>query len=480
MGMINHQSRWITFGLPAAYLIIVTILLYQAFQDWSYDDPFITYRYARNLASGEGLVYNPGEQVLSTTTPLFAILLAFFQPFTADLHPLAVLIGAAGIAASALLMWDLSRTWRTPIVGWAALALYPTSPYIVSTLSSETPLYLAFCLGALAAYARRSYLYAGLLSAFAVLARPDGMVLAGLLIAHYTISARGLVSWKAAAAFAIPLLFWGTFALFYYGSPIPVTLAAKQGQGLLLSNSRFLDGFITLVENYSGRTSILIPAVFSVIGLVWLVRLRQWLLFIAWPIVYFVSFFLLRVSSFFWYYAPLLPGLIVLVGLGMDAFAKLFRKRSPSFERMGTLGVLVLIGLAAAFQISDLSALIDAPDPRRQAYQAVGEWLRDNTNPNEVVGTLEVGIIGYYAHNSMLDFSGLIQPLVAAGFSSAATYDENAIRAAQIFQPEYLVLQKGLMPDFESLYVSNFCESSLTFPRGVFGYDLELVIYDCR
>ena len=40
------------------------------------DDAYITFRYARNLAEGLGLVYNPGEWVLGTTTPLWAILLA--------------------------------------------------------------------------------------------------------------------------------------------------------------------------------------------------------------------------------------------------------------------------------------------------------------------------------------------------------------------------------------------------------------------
>ena len=34
------------------------------------DDAYITFRYARNLLAGNGLVYNPGEWVLGTTTPV--------------------------------------------------------------------------------------------------------------------------------------------------------------------------------------------------------------------------------------------------------------------------------------------------------------------------------------------------------------------------------------------------------------------------
>ena len=37
----------------------------------TYDDAFITFRYAKNLVLGEGFVYNSGDAVLGTTTPPF-------------------------------------------------------------------------------------------------------------------------------------------------------------------------------------------------------------------------------------------------------------------------------------------------------------------------------------------------------------------------------------------------------------------------
>jgi len=45
------------------------------------DDAFITYRYVRNILAGIGFVYNPGEQVLGTTTPLYTLLLTAFGYF---------------------------------------------------------------------------------------------------------------------------------------------------------------------------------------------------------------------------------------------------------------------------------------------------------------------------------------------------------------------------------------------------------------
>src|SRR6059036_1127551 len=80
---------------PGLYVAVVAGLLTAAFGHWGYDDPFITYRYADNLRHGLGLVYNPGERVLSTTTPLFAVLLAGLGVVSPDLPRLANLVGAA-------------------------------------------------------------------------------------------------------------------------------------------------------------------------------------------------------------------------------------------------------------------------------------------------------------------------------------------------------------------------------------------------
>src|SRR3990170_6336850 len=46
------------------------------------DDAYITFRYARNLLAGNGFVFNPGERVLGTTTPLYTLLLAALAGLT--------------------------------------------------------------------------------------------------------------------------------------------------------------------------------------------------------------------------------------------------------------------------------------------------------------------------------------------------------------------------------------------------------------
>src|SRR5262249_10752316 len=81
----DRYFLWIL--LLVAFLL--RIFLFHAVH-FTADDALITFRYARNLIAGNGFIYNAGERVLGTTTPLFTLLLSGFglvgvDPFTAAL-----------------------------------------------------------------------------------------------------------------------------------------------------------------------------------------------------------------------------------------------------------------------------------------------------------------------------------------------------------------------------------------------------------
>ncbi|MBZ0305706.1 MAG: hypothetical protein K8I82_06525, partial [Anaerolineae bacterium] len=53
------------------FWVLVALLARILPQPPTVDDAFITFRYSRNLVEGNGFVYNPGDKVLGTTTPLY-------------------------------------------------------------------------------------------------------------------------------------------------------------------------------------------------------------------------------------------------------------------------------------------------------------------------------------------------------------------------------------------------------------------------
>ena len=108
-------------SIPVLVTAALSSLLAVVFARYAFDDPFITYRYTANVLGGQGFVYNAGSRVLSTTTPLYALLLVL--PGAAGISiPLASnLIGCASIGLGALGLWRLGNLWGTAGAGWIAL-----------------------------------------------------------------------------------------------------------------------------------------------------------------------------------------------------------------------------------------------------------------------------------------------------------------------------------------------------------------------
>jgi len=470
-GLISREQ----IGGGVLYAGLVTGVLFAIFVYWAYDDPFITYRYAENVALGVGFVYNAGERVLSTTTPLFALLLALLKPLPIPLPQLAKAISALSLSVGALCLWDLSRSWEAPFVGWAGLLLYPFFPLVLSTLGSETPLYIAFCLGAFAFYARQRYHWAALCAALAVLARADGILVPAVLGVDYLVRVRHPLPWRPLILFVLLLTPWFVFAWGYFGSPFPVTLAAKQHQGSMAISQKFAPGFLTIAQGYAAHWHYWLEAGLAVMGVAFVAaQKRIWATFLAWPVLYFAAYTALGVSRYYWYYAPLVPGFLVVVGLGLETLKTSLRRALVGLS----VGVSLLLILALA-QGGDALRLRQRADARYPIYRAVGEWLRANTPPEATVGTLEVGIIGYYARRPMIDFAGLIQPAVAERLTPDATYADAADWAIQAYHPMYLALNPAWFPTLMQTQVLPACEALQVFPGEAYSFDGEMVIYRC-
>jgi hypothetical protein len=487
-------SQWL--WLPI-YVTIVSATIFLAFSHWAYDDPFITYRYAYNLTHGLGFVYNPGEKVLSTTTPLFTVLLAGLSLLWGNLPRLANLISATSLAIGAIFLWNLAHAWKQHLVGWVSLLLYPTFSFLLTTTGSETPLYLMFCLGAFAFYARRRYTWTASFAALAILTRPDGILVPAILAAHFLFfeylpdRSQRSIPWVSLIVFFVLTLPWFIFAWRYFGSPLPVTLAAKQHQGAMADSQRFVAGFIALVKEYATNWLYLFEFGLAFIGLIFLVRrARPFGLLISWVIVYFAAYAALGVSGYYWYYAPLVPGFVVLVGLGVAAIKeggdRLQSRQIPASEphlSAGRFSSVLTIALIAVLTISQFNLFLQVrkyTDNRVKIYRSVGNWLRENSDPDATVGSLEIGVIGYYAHRPMIDFAGLLYPKVADKLTANSSYAVTAKWVAEHMRPDYFVLQDGSFGGLEQGYIARHCEREKTFPGKLYGYALNLQVYKCR
>lgn len=508
--------------LAAIISAVIACACFAFFHRWAYDDPYITFRYAYNLAHGQGFTYNPGQPTLSTTTPLFTLLLALlalpriYIPAWPDIPIIANLLGALSLGAGGWLLWQMGRA-ESRLQAWCGLLLYPTFSQPLLSLGSEIPFYITCCLGTIAAYTHKPqacYRLAALWAALAALTRPDGvLVLASLLvIAWYNHARQGnspdiRVGLQVGSIFLLLVLPWVIFAWAYFGSPIPLTLAAKQRQASMPISQSFVAGFLTTIQGYVHNWPYRLEAALAALGLLWdaqrcaacmsgaactpgaahrdrAIPLRSTFILLLWSGLYFAAYTVLGVSRYFWYYAPLTPALIVSIGLGLQALHHFFRctQRLRCTQRQCTslpaplkhllaITPAAILILLAGFQARDAWKLSRWVDPRYPPYRQTGEWLQQNTPSNASVGLLEIGVTGYYAQRPIIDFGGLLQPDIAQQLTPTTTYEDAATWAAMQYQPDYIVLKPGALPLFEQ----NFLPQCQRIP-----WSAGLDIYHCQ
>ncbi len=212
---------------PAALAIVARL----ATGPRAIDDAYITFRYARNLAEGLGLVYNPGEWVLGTTTPLWAVLLAgLYRLGAVDLPLAAVALAATFDAASAALLAHLALR-----LGWSRLgaavvgvawALNPLS-IAFATGGMESSLFVLVTLASLSLAGARRSVATSALAGGAILVRPEAGLLAAVVVGWACWERRRLALGPLLAA-ALPLLAAAGALAALYGSPVPQSVIAKQ------------------------------------------------------------------------------------------------------------------------------------------------------------------------------------------------------------------------------------------------------------
>jgi len=468
----------VTIGL----LAVIALLLGVALRPLAVDDAYITYRYAQNLASGQGFTYNIGQPVLSTTAPLYALVLAAGALLEPDLPAVANTLSALALWLGATLLFVLGRREGTPWVGALAALLYLLHPLLWLSLGLETSVFLALALGAIVAYrGGRLYLSAALL-ALATLTRGDGLILTAVLAADCIVrwlgpvvrsgsvhpsARRPLVPGLRPALGALgvyglvllPLLAWLTWQ---FGSPLPAALGAKVAQSELgvtgfYAHTTYLQGLGILVRARLAQTplyALFAPAI--VVGLLVLWRRGRWLqLLVAWGTAHLVGYTILGVTPYYWYYAPLVPALACVSALGVVESARWLAHRTgarrPLVRRAAWgVGGLWAAALIVALLWSDgaLVRALDGPVPppddpvskvlpeaKVGPYEEAGRWLRDHTPADALVGVTEVGIMGYYAERPMIDFLGLLEPDVAQALARGDLY-----WALLRYQPDYLAL----------------------------------------
>lgn len=259
------------FGRPwvqnAAASLAALAAIAQAWQlRWTSDDAFISFRYARAAALGDGLVFNPGERVEGMTNFLWTLFFIPAEALGANPEIVSWILGVLCYGGLLLLL----RSAGLALTAFVAFTLFHHG-HVFATSGLETSLFTLLVTAGLVCLDQKRERAGFLFLSLAILTRPDGVVFyaAGAVFAFWTARkepgdgligrARRLIG--AHAAFGLLLPVWILKSL-YYGDILPNTFYAKSA--VLAYPSQGLEYLRLFAASY------------------WLLSLSA-LLFLVWP-----------------------------------------------------------------------------------------------------------------------------------------------------------------------------------------------------
>ncbi len=441
--------------LAAAWAIALVGIAGSAWLSWRWfveyhrnvvDDSLISMVYARHLATGDGLVFNPDERVEGytnflwtvTMAPVYWLSRAFRGDFVEWCVGTSVLVSCLDIALVVVLGRRLWKDRLLPLALAVGLCALDNSYSVWAMMALESHYVALWALATLAVWGsewRHRALWTGLCLSAVPMARPDGALfvvafaasegihaLAPALSRDFTLARRRLSSLFRVGAVAA-LVFGAYFAWKwrYYGWPFPNTYYLKVGS----SSFDGLERGLVYVKGFLEERGDL-PLV-ALLSLPFLANptLRTLALWVPIHAAYVA-----KVGGDFYpgqrFLVQLIPALALLTGQVVFGIQDWARRPWPSqflakagatrilpvliaIYVSGALGQLWLLGIAKGPIALEIRAWRHKVDEQRR-YMS---WLRVHSQREDYICAGDIGSAGLYADLRVIDYYGVIDAYVA-------------------------------------------------------------------
>jgi len=401
---------------------------------WILDDAFISFRYAKNLAEGFGLVFNPSDTpVEGYTNFLWIIILSLGHKLGFNIVTLSQVLGYLFAIGTILIILFVKWTKKItpPIQIASALILSSSGAFTVWGASGmETSLFIFLFTLCLLLFVRilernlskrrpKSLIRLSFLIALLALTRPEGylvFIVFGLLVFTFKVLNKRNIATKELVCYLLPFLIVVAaqivFRLVYYNDVLPNTFYNKVGSGSdqYLRGLRYTKDFIVAS----------LPLVFFSAITLLLSSKKRWednpILFASFAVLVPYSAYVIFVGGdvmpAYRFYSPLVPILAILAVSGIHKSAMKINSRLHISKQLEISTFSFIVALALAFNIwqwkyeAEINKHLKG-DMVAQEGKETGLWLKENFDADTVVATNTAGTIPFYSGFRTIDMLGL-------------------------------------------------------------------------
>ncbi len=430
----KNTKRFRVYSIIFLSSIIIRVIFHWL-TNYTFDDAYITFRYAENIANGLGFVYNAGERLLGTTTPLFTLMLASLNIIGIPVSFSALVISLLSSGLTAVILYKLASE-----IGFKQFSFIPVIVYIffprllaIDTAGMETALFTLMATSAFYFQYKKLPVQAIGITALSVLVRPEGLLVLAILFIYNLIYFKDSLI-KSVTIITTTLLPWVVFAYLYFGSPIPHSMTAKMAFYQQVWSFPPLENLIFIMgwHNLFG----IVLSILSAMGCWHLITKHHFgKIELIWILVTIISLTFSSTLVFRWYIAPIYPLYILFASatllLLLDKIRSMDLSKSSRKIIIGAclVAALLLANYPNVKNYQNESNILDT------IHSDIVTYLDENAKQDDVVCTEDIGYVGYYSNHKILDRVGLVSA-VAVPYNEEMWYGELILEQ----QPEWLII----------------------------------------
>ncbi|MFI5145183.1 MAG: tetratricopeptide repeat protein, partial [Ignavibacteria bacterium] len=285
-------------------------------------------------------------------------------------------------------------------------------------------------------YVKRKAVFTGISLGLTLWARPDAMAFIAAIVIDYLVflyfkkesredekmpekfSKPDLI--KLSISFGVVVILYCGMNMMLSGTLLPNTFSAKTAyySAEFRSRAGFLRYEVWGYFTSSSYSLLIIPFIIGFIKILYDCFKKRYNYFLL------AGLFIFAIIFLYWYKLPfaavkgryLIPVIPFYILISVYGAREFFRLIVPYFKDRKIINSLNLILFGIIIVYTALSYFDTRTDYAEQTHHisvrnlAATKWINENTPPDAVIATHDIGAIGYYTRRKLLDVAGLISP----------------------------------------------------------------------
>lgn len=451
------------------FLIICVSLLIHNFiyvvsfkNSFPYDDAYIAYRYAENIANGDGWVYNSGEVTSGTTSylnvGLNAVVSNIFKIDAALAGRLLPIIFSSFLLIFSTLVFSKYLNSKTFTSLYLLMFVVSPTIYNIGLSGMESSLFLTIIFITILLFQNKYIYISAILAGLLIFIRIDALIFVAIyslyIIMSNSISARVKTITIIILFFSVAGYFLFNYLVFNLFVPLSLYSKSIAIKDLDPSQDR-----ISVIYGFfrSKLLFVLLPS--SLAGIIIILKSRDWRSFFLalFPFCWIVAYVVVNPWMREWYYFIPYPFLIFLSLYGfrnIQQLIGLFKNYSTRFihiAQVSLAAIFTIVLLLSFFRRFNVNFGCTVNAPFNKSVIKTADFLNTRDSIGDKTLFLgDIGYIGYKTKSKIIDYMGLVYPKATEYLREKTQYSTvKSISWSKLVEfisdekPDYLIFSDG-------------------------------------